>query len=229
MPASSPVHPPVAEGETVRPGLREQKKRETRTALAQAALRLAAERGLDAVTVADIAAAARVSTRTFFNYFSSKEDAITAPGRSLEEDAEVLAARLAVAPPGLGVVSLVRWLLQPDLADVEADPEQARARLAVLQGHPTLLGQFVASGVAAEAVLVGAVVGHVRPDQVAEALVAVPVVLAVVRCMVVRWCDERASTPLAELVDTGLRDLRSALGHAGALPPAPPTTRGARA
>lgn len=57
-------------------GLREQKKAETREAISLAAVRLTAERGLDAVTVDDIAEAARVARRTFRNYFPNKEAAI---------------------------------------------------------------------------------------------------------------------------------------------------------
>jgi AcrR family transcriptional regulator len=57
-------------------GLREQKKAETREAIALAAVRLTAEHGLDGVTVDDIAEAARVARRTFRNYFANKESAI---------------------------------------------------------------------------------------------------------------------------------------------------------
>jgi AcrR family transcriptional regulator len=59
-------------------GLRERKKTETRAALSRAALELALRDGYDAVTVDAIADAANVSTRTFRNYFSSKEDAVLA-------------------------------------------------------------------------------------------------------------------------------------------------------
>lgn len=48
----------------------------TRRALSEAAVVLAAERGLDNVLVADIAKAVGVSARTFNNYFGSKQEAI---------------------------------------------------------------------------------------------------------------------------------------------------------
>ncbi|MBY6364067.1 TetR family transcriptional regulator, partial [Rhodococcus corynebacterioides] len=60
---------------TTEPGLRDRKKAETRSALSAAAVSLGRELGYDGVTAEAIAAHAGVSTRTFHNYFSSKEEA----------------------------------------------------------------------------------------------------------------------------------------------------------
>ena len=82
-------------------GLRERKKRRTRHALAEAALSLFAEKGYDQTTVADIAAAADVSTRTFFSYFRTKEDVLFADA---DERLDLIRDALSQTDPATPIV-----------------------------------------------------------------------------------------------------------------------------
>ncbi|MGY1439757.1 TetR/AcrR family transcriptional regulator [Streptomyces reniochalinae] len=87
------------------PGLRERKKRATREALREAALRLAVEHGPDQVRVEDIAEAAGVSPRTYNNYFASREQAIVA---AVTADRETrIAAAVAARPAGVRLADAV--------------------------------------------------------------------------------------------------------------------------
>ena len=72
--------------------LRERKREKTRAAIIDAAMELFERHGYDGTTVADIAAAAEIGTRTFFTYFASKEELLF-PGA----DARVAAALDAIA------------------------------------------------------------------------------------------------------------------------------------
>lgn len=91
---------PADEARTAgQPGLRERKKRETRVALSQAAIRLCVLHGWADVTVDQIAAEVNVSVRTFRNYFAGKAEAIAASHlERMLQVAEDLLARPAGEP-----------------------------------------------------------------------------------------------------------------------------------
>lgn len=57
-------------------GLRDRKKARTRRHIADVAAALFAERGYDAVSMADVARAADVSDQTVYNYFPAKQDLV---------------------------------------------------------------------------------------------------------------------------------------------------------
>lgn len=73
----------------------ERKRRAVRAELSEAALPLLVERGFESVTIDDLAAAAGVSRRTFFRYFSSKDDMVFA---FLDQWAVRLAADIVARP-----------------------------------------------------------------------------------------------------------------------------------
>jgi len=81
-------------------GLRDRKKQQTRQRIEAAALELFGRRGFDGTTVEAIAAEADIAPRTFFYYFSTKEDVALADyaGR-LERIVDQLAKRPDQEPP----------------------------------------------------------------------------------------------------------------------------------
>jgi AcrR family transcriptional regulator len=87
------------------PGLRERKKQQTREAIADAAQRLFAERGFDAVTVAEVAREADVSEGTVFNYFPTKEDLFYEQMQVFESE---LIDAVRERPPGESVLAAFR-------------------------------------------------------------------------------------------------------------------------
>src|SRR3954452_17764181 len=91
--------------------LRERKKQETRARIAGAARERFAERGFDAVRVAEIAAAAGVSEATVFNYFATKEDIFYSGLEAFE--AELLAAVRDSTPGETALAAFGRFILQP--------------------------------------------------------------------------------------------------------------------
>ena len=89
-------------------GLRERKKQRTREQIVEAAMRLFAERGYQATTIADIASAADVAPRTFFSYFPSKEAVVF---HSVDRDLDALASALRDRLPGeTAFDALRRWI-----------------------------------------------------------------------------------------------------------------------
>jgi AcrR family transcriptional regulator len=103
-------------------GLRERKKRQTREAIAHAAMGLFAEHGFDAVTVADVARAADVSEKTVFNYFPAKEDLVVHGG---EERRAALIEAIRSRPAGASIVEPFRAASLEFVERLEHDPVES--------------------------------------------------------------------------------------------------------
>ncbi|MFO7249186.1 MAG: helix-turn-helix domain-containing protein [Actinomycetes bacterium] len=99
-------------------GLRERKKGRTRQALIAAAVRLFAEQGYERTTVAEIAKAADVTTRTFFLHFPAKEDVLFIDAEArVELGLRIVAERAPGAPP----TEVLAAAMQAMIDDVEAN------------------------------------------------------------------------------------------------------------
>ena len=89
--------------------LKERKKQRTRQELIAAGTRLFAERGYDAVTVAEIAAEAEVAPRTFHRYFPDKAELVFSLYGDEVNDA--LEQALGAQPAGASPEAVIRAAL----------------------------------------------------------------------------------------------------------------------
>lgn len=100
---------------TPKPGIREAKKYETRRALGFAAFELALEQGLHGFVVEDVTDRVGVSRRTFFNYFSRKEEAVVAVGGFVFDDGMAALRDRPADEPLLDSLRLVvEQVIRPD-------------------------------------------------------------------------------------------------------------------
>lgn len=97
------------------------RKERTRRELVEAATRLFLERGYEATTVEEIAAAVDISPRTFFRYFPTKGDIVVALARTTFEDlAGALRDRPASEAPAEALAAAVELLMAGEPAEIRA-------------------------------------------------------------------------------------------------------------
>jgi AcrR family transcriptional regulator len=201
--------------------LRERKKRKTRELIAETAKRLFAERGFDAVTVAEVASAADVSQGTVFNYFPAKEDLFFS---SMEAFEARLVDGVRERPPGESVLSAFRRLVLDGLDQLASDDRANLIATAarIISAAPSLQARerevvalYTDSLAALIAEEMGAESGDVESWAVANALMGVQrVLVAYVRSSVLAGkrgeslaADTRsAGEPAFAALERGLRD-----------------------
>ena len=163
--------------DTHEPGLRERKKQRTRELIADTARKLFLARGFDSVTVAEIARAAEVDTKTVYNYFPSKPELFY---YRLEEFEQAMLDAVQEREAGVSILAAFgRFVL--DQHGVLAQPdasERLRAITRTIVDSPTLLaheqrvfGRFTAALATAIADETRANPSEVQPWVVANALI----------------------------------------------------------
>lgn len=119
-------------------GLRDRKRQRTRQALISAAMRLFQEKGYEQTTVAEIAASAEVSTKTFFNHFASKDEVLF-PHLSARIDDAV--AVIEQRQPAENISDVLLKAMEHMLADAvreELDGGLASVRLPMIISVPSV-------------------------------------------------------------------------------------------
>lgn len=118
-------------------GLRARKKRARLEAFVDATHRLAAEHGLERVTVEAICAEVGVSVRTFFNYFETKDDAVL--GLEHWRLDPVAAETFAAGGPSGDLLPDMQALTASALDHPPLGKERMERAFEVAKGHPELM------------------------------------------------------------------------------------------
>jgi AcrR family transcriptional regulator len=183
---------------TRRPGLRERKKRATRNALRDAALRLALEHGPDQVRVEDIAEAAGVSPRTYNNYFASREQAIVS---AVTADREArIAAAVAARPAGVRLADAVTEAVVEGFTNtVEHGPEA----LLLITTRTALREAFLDTSASIEHPLTAVIAERLEDAGAHTARVLAASVAAAVRIALESWLQPAENVGAAGGFDAG--------------------------
>jgi AcrR family transcriptional regulator len=171
-------------------GLRERKKRQTRDAIAAAAMELFLARGFDEVTIAEIARAAGVSRKTIFNYFPAKEDLVFHDGR---ERREALIATIRARPAGESLIAPFRRATMDYLDRVERGSVDALLAVPRLVAASTALRNRLSIGWERESAQLAPVIAEQAGDGAAD---LVPMVVARTLAWTHRLTFRAASTRL---------------------------------
>lgn len=181
-----------------------------RDEVAQAALRLFVEDGYDETTVDQICAAAGISRRSFFRYFSTKESVVVS---LVAGHAENGAATFAEQIAGTDIWTALRRSLDPFQEWVETDPTQARALMRLIETTPALLAAYLV-----KLDDFGRRFAHTitaRMDSTdKQRLVANVIASAAMGALVASgrsWSDSEGGQPLSHFLDVAFDALRAAV------------------
>ncbi|PWJ07556.1 TetR family transcriptional regulator [Streptomyces sp. NWU49] len=174
-------------------GLRERKRRRMYRSVSDTAVRLFLERGFDAVSVAEVAAAAEISKPTLFRYFPAKEDLVLYRIADHEDEA----ARVVGRGPS-PVEALRRHFLDglrrcDPVTGLNDDPE-VLAFHSLLYGTPALVARLYGYLERSEEALAEALGGGLGARLAAGQIIAVQRILAQEN-----WRRIAAGEPVAEV------------------------------
>ncbi len=185
-------------------------KPDARNRLEQAALELYSARGFEQTTVAEIAAQAGLTERTFFRHFADKREVLFGGARALED---LLVARVAAAPGDATPLDAVAAALGAAEAVFPERRERSRQRQGVIAANPELRERELSKLEALATALAGALRGRGVPDPAAG--LAADMGIAVFRAAFADWLEETDRRSFHDLVQAALGELRAVTASLG--------------
>lgn len=169
--------------------------------LREAALELYVERGFEQTTVAEIAARAGLTARTFFRHFADKREVLFAGSDSLQEH---LVSALDGAPESASPMEAVTAALDAT-AEVLSDREYSRRRQLVIAANAELQERELIKMATLSAALTDGLRRRGVADQAAR--LAAEAGIAVLRVAFERWIDEPEDRGLTRIMRESLDEL----------------------
>jgi len=177
---------------------------DARGRLEQAAFELFLDRGYDETTVADIAARAGLTERTFFRYYADKREVLFG-GSALLRDTLVRA--LDGLPADIPTIEAVRIAVEAASSLMHGRRAQARERQRIVAAHADLQERGLIKRATLTAALAAALQQRGVPE--GEANLAADLGMAVFHIGFDRWFAEPADRELVDIVREGFDQLKA--------------------
>ena len=176
---------------------------DARGRLAKAAMELYAEQGFEQTTVAEIAARAGLTERTFFRHFADKREVLF---YGMERLRDLLARAVADAPASATAMEAVGAAFQAAAALLQENPERVRLRDAIVSANAELRERELIK----LAVMASAVAGALRDRGIPEpsASLAAETGVAVFKVAFARWVSGPGQSDLPGILRESMRELR---------------------
>ena len=172
--------------------------------LEQAALALYGERGFENTTVAEIAARAGLTERTFFRHYADKREVLFSGADALQE---LLVSNVAGAPGSIAPIDAVGAALEAAGALLQQRREYARQRQAIIAANTELQERELIK----LASLASATADTLRRRGVSDpaASLTAEAGIAVFKIAFERWVQETNQRDLPELIRDSLDELKA--------------------
>jgi AcrR family transcriptional regulator len=174
--------------------------------LAQAALTLYTEQGFDQTTVADIAALAGLTERTFFRHFADKREVLF---YGMEMARGLLTGAVADAPASATPLDAVGAALDVLSAVFQENAERIRVRDAIVSANAELRERELTKLASFATAMAGALRG--RGIREPAASLAAETGIAVFKIAFARWISDPGQPDLRRILRESMAELRGVL------------------
>jgi AcrR family transcriptional regulator len=178
---------------------------DSRGRLEQAALALYGERGFENTTVAEIAARAGLTERTFFRYFADKREVLFSGSGALKE---LLVSAVASAPDSASPIDAVAAALEAAGAVLQERHAFARQRQSVIAANTELQERELIKLAALASALAEALRRRGATDPAAS--LTAEAGIAVFKVAFERWVNESNQEDLPHLIRESFDELKAA-------------------